>query len=72
MPEQHKRSAADDVAHADASSFLETAQRAVDFLFSSAVVLPGDDVTATLTKTTRRVQLGALAAAVGRWTFKCL
>ncbi|CAI5709236.1 unnamed protein product [Hyaloperonospora brassicae] len=60
MPEQHKRSAdADDVADADASSFLESAQRSVDFLFSSAVVLPGDDVTATLTKTTRRVQLGA-------------
>uniref|UniRef100_M4B8R8 Ribosomal RNA-processing protein 40 n=1 Tax=Hyaloperonospora arabidopsidis (strain Emoy2) TaxID=559515 RepID=M4B8R8_HYAAE len=59
MPEHKKRWATEDVADADASSFLENAQRSVDFLFSSVVVLPGDDVTSTLTKTTRRVKLGA-------------
>lgn len=59
MPQQNKRKAEEDVADADASSFLEDAQRSVDFLFSPIVVLPGDDVTATLTKTTRRVKLGA-------------
>ncbi|RLN13930.1 hypothetical protein BBJ28_00013936 [Nothophytophthora sp. Chile5] len=62
MPQQNKRkaeSAAAETADMDASSFLEDAQRSVDFLFSSVVVLPGDDVTTTLTKTTRRVKLGA-------------
>uniref|UniRef100_A0AAV1TUB8 Ribosomal RNA-processing protein 40 n=1 Tax=Peronospora matthiolae TaxID=2874970 RepID=A0AAV1TUB8_9STRA len=59
MPEHKKRSAAADVADADASSFLDNAQRSVDFLFSPVVVLPGDDVTSALTKTTRRVKLGA-------------
>lgn len=62
MPEHKKRWATEDVADADASSFLENAQRSVDFLFSSVVVLPGDDVTSTLTKTTRRVKLGASSA----------
>ncbi|KAG7383290.1 Exosome component 3 [Phytophthora pseudosyringae] len=60
MPQENKRKAdADDADDADASSFLEDAQRSVDFLFSPFVVLPGDDVTATLTKTTRRVKIGA-------------
>lgn len=55
-----KRRAADDAASAenDATKFLEDAQRAVDFTFAPTVVLPGDDVTAVLTKTTRRVKLG--------------
>ncbi|KAF4322573.1 hypothetical protein BBO99_00003750 [Phytophthora kernoviae] len=60
MLQHNKRKAinpAEDAADIDASSFLEDAQRSVDFLFSSVVVLPGDDVTATLTKTTRRVKL---------------
>ncbi|KAG4050367.1 hypothetical protein PC123_g14389 [Phytophthora cactorum] len=59
MPQQSKRKAEEEAADADASNFLEEAQRSVDFLFSSVVVLPGDDVTATLTKTTRRVKLGS-------------
>ncbi|KAI9917904.1 hypothetical protein PsorP6_012960 [Peronosclerospora sorghi] len=51
--------AEEDTADANARSFLESAQRSVDFLFTPVVVLPGDDVTATLTKTTRCVKLGA-------------
>lgn len=59
-----KRKAEDaDAQDADALQFLEAAQRSVDFLFSPVVVLPGDDVTTTLTKTTRRLKLGACPAA---------
>lgn len=54
--------AADAAAASDATKFLEEAQRAVDFTFAPTVVLPGDDVTAALTRTTRRVKLGASAA----------
>jgi hypothetical protein len=53
-----KRKAEGDAQDVDAQDFLEAAQRSVDFLFSPVVVLPGDDVTATLTKTTRRLKLG--------------
>jgi hypothetical protein len=67
MPQQNKRKAEEaSTADADASSFLEDAQRSVDFLFSSVVVLPGDDVTSTLTKTTRRVKLGACVVSLER------
>ncbi|TYZ62044.1 hypothetical protein PybrP1_004635 [[Pythium] brassicae (nom. inval.)] len=57
-----KRRTADDAeatADSDATKFLEEAQRSVDFTFAPTVVLPGDDVTAALTKTTRCVKLGA-------------
>lgn len=58
-----KRRATDDAAptadeNDQATRFLEDAQRAVDFTFAPTVVLPGDDVTQVLTKTTRRVKLG--------------
>ncbi|CAH0513502.1 unnamed protein product [Peronospora belbahrii] len=59
MTQQNKRKTDEATADANASNFLEDAQRSVDFLFSSVVVLPGDDVTSTLTKTTRCVKLGA-------------
>ncbi|RMX63599.1 hypothetical protein KXD40_006196 [Peronospora effusa] len=59
MLQQNKRKAEECTAEVNANSFLEDAQRSVDFLFSSFVVLPGDDVTSTLTTTTRRVKLGA-------------
>ena len=60
---QPKKRQAEQMAAAavDANRFLEDAQRSVDFLFSSSVVLPGDDVTSTVTRTTRRVKLGALS-----------
>ncbi|TDH67854.1 uncharacterized protein CCR75_007442 [Bremia lactucae] len=58
MPQQNKLQA-EDAAAADASSFLNDAQRSVDFLFAPTVVLPGDDVTDTLTNTNRRVKLGS-------------
>lgn len=65
MAKPAKRKAADDeVAETDATAqdaaeqFLQEAQRAVDFAFSPQVVLPGDDVTETVTKTSRRLQLG--------------
>lgn len=59
MQQRYKRKAEEDAADADAISFLKEAQRSVDFLFSSVIVLPGDDVTATLTKTNHRVKLGS-------------
>ncbi|TMW69382.1 hypothetical protein Poli38472_001538 [Pythium oligandrum] len=49
----------DATADDEASRFLEDAQRQVDFLFSPTVVLPGDDVTEILTKTSKNVRLGA-------------
>lgn len=59
MPQPNKRKAEEVAAAADASSFLEEAQRSVNFLFVPVVVLPGDDVTNIVTKNTRRVKLGA-------------
>lgn len=55
-----KRRATDDASgeNDQATKFLEDAQRAVDFTFAPTVVLPGDDVTSVLVKTTRRVKLG--------------
>lgn len=70
MTKPAKRKAADDVSETDATArdaaeqFLEDAQRAVDFAFSPQVVLPGDDVTETVTKTSRRVQLGTRALSI--------
>lgn len=58
MSSKRKADAAAD-GETDATKFLEDAQRAVDFTFTPTVVLPGDDVTDVVTKTTRRVKLGA-------------
>jgi hypothetical protein len=58
-----KRKATSDAVD-DATKFLEEAQRAVDFTFSPTVVLPGDDVTGVLTKTSRRIKLGACASHI--------
>lgn len=59
MATKRKATDSDAAAENDATKFLEEAQRSVDFLFSPTVVLPGDDVTTVLTKTTRRIKLGA-------------
>jgi hypothetical protein len=45
-------------AETEANNFLETAQKAIDFAFSPIVVLPGDDVTSHITKTTKKLLLG--------------
>ncbi|CEG40060.1 exosome complex exonuclease [Plasmopara halstedii] len=59
MPQVIRPETVEDKASEDANSFLEEARRSVNFVFTPFVVLPGDDVTTTVTKTTRRVKLGA-------------
>lgn len=63
-----KRDSDNTTADSDATKFLEEAQRSVDFTFAPTVVLPGDDVTAALTKTARRVKLGACGRVLSACT----
>lgn len=42
----------------EAYTFLDEAQRHVDFLFSPKVVMPGDDVTEIVTRSSKQVRLG--------------